>query len=435
MLNKSSNNSFLDQLIKFRRDFHQYPETGWLEYRTSSIIASFLEQLGYEVYVGKEVCLSSSRMGVPNDDILKKNEERAIKQGADPKWVELMKGGHTGVVGVYKSQKPGPTIALRFDIDALDIQESSSKDHLPNNKGFRSINDEKMHACGHDGHAAIGLGVAQQIIENAASIRGEIRLIFQPAEEGCRGAKAVVDKGWLDHVNYFYSGHIAFQSFTLGEVVAGVGGFFATSKIDVTYIGKAAHAGYKPEKGKNALLAASAASLHLYSIPRNSKGKTRINVGRLVAGTGRNIIPNKAEMSIETRGQTTELNDYMTEHAIRIIESAAKTFDVNCKWEIVGRASEENSNKELIDFIMKELKNIKGVHTIIPYKDMNASEDVVYMMKRVHEQGGKASYLLFGTPLTAGHHQPEFDYDEKVLLIGVNVLTKLILSTCKLEKR
>lgn len=433
MLNESSNRRLLEELIKLRRDFHQYPETGWLEYRTSSIIATYLDRLGYEVYVGEDVCLSSSRMGVPSDEILKRNEERAIKQGADPKWIEQMKGGHTGVVGVFKSQLPGPTIALRFDIDALDIQESLSERHLPNKEGFRSKHDDKMHACGHDGHIAIGLGVAQQIMENTEKICGEIRLIFQPAEEGCRGAKAVVDKGWLDNVDYFYGGHIAFQSFTLGEVVAGVGGFLATSKIDVEYFGKAAHAGNNPEKGKNALLAAATASLHLHSIPRNSKGKTRINVGKLTAGTGRNIIPNKAEISIETRGQTTELNEYMAKHAIRIIESAAKTYDVKSKWEIVGHASEEDSNEELVDYIIQEVKNVCGVHTVIPYKDMNASEDVVFMMKRVHEQGGKAAYLLFGSPLAAEHHQPEFDYDEQVLQIGVNVLLQLILSTCKLE--
>lgn len=421
------------ELIKLRRDFHKYPESGWTEYRTSAKIASFLESLGYEVYVGKEVCKSESRMGVPNTDILKKHEERALSQGVNAKWIELMGGGHTGVVGVLKTGYQGPTIALRFDIDSLDIQESKSENHLPFKQGFHSVHEGVMHACGHDGHTAIGLGVARELMEKYHLLKGEVRLIFQPAEEGCRGAQSIVDRGWLDNVNYFYSGHIAFQSFTFGEVVAGVDGFLATTKIDVTYKGKASHAGDKPEAGKNALLAASAASLHLHTIPRHSKGKTRINVGTLQAGSGRNIIPNSATMSIETRGETTELNDYMTNHTIRIIENVASMYDVDFSWNIVGSASEENSNKQLTDFISKQLESMKEITSIVNCRNLNASEDAVTMMKQVHEQGGKAAYLLFGSPIPAGHHEPEFDYDENVLPIGVDVFTRLVITTLNQE--
>lgn len=418
-----------EELIKIRRDFHKHAEAGWLEYRTSTIIAEELRNLGYDVYVGKDVCKSSSRMGVPTEEVLYQHEERAIKQGASRNWVEKMRGGHTGVVGVVRGELPGPVIALRFDIDALEILESQSPEHKPNEYNFKSINKEMMHACGHDGHAAIGLGVAKTLMGNKNMLKGEIRLIFQPAEEGCRGAKSLVDNNWLENVDFLYSGHIAFQSFKLGEIVAGVGGFMATTKMDVTYKGKSAHAGNQPEIGKNALLAASATSLHLHSIPRNSQGKTRINVGKLHAGEGRNIIPNKAMFSLETRGETRKLNDYMTSNAIRIIESTAEAYDVQCEWNIVGKAGEETSNKSLTKFITENLKSMDEVTSVVDYRDLGASEDIVYMMEEVHRQGGKASYLLFGSPIPAGHHEPDFDFDEDVLKIAVKVLVQLVFAT------
>ncbi|WP_258000527.1 amidohydrolase [Bacillus sp. Marseille-P3661] len=421
------------ELIELRRDFHRYPESGWLEYRTSAKIASLLESYGYKVYVGKDAVHSEARMGVPNEDVLKLHEERAISEGVAPKWLDLMKGGHTGVVGVIQSPNPGPVVALRFDIDSLDILESKADHHVPVQKGFRSVHEGMMHACGHDGHAAIGLGVAKLLMENVDRLHGEVRLLFQPAEEGVRGAKAMVEKGWLDGVDYFYSGHIAFQSFKLGEIVATVGGFLATTKLDVTYKGQAAHAGDKPENGRNALLAAASASLHLHGISRHSQGKTRINVGKLNAGSGRNVIPDYATMAIETRGETTKLNEYMTKEAIRIIENMAKVYDVECEWKVAGQAPGAQSNEELIPFIQSEIEAVSGVTSLVSNMDLNGSEDAVYMINRVQEQGGKASYLLFGSPIPAGHHDPLFDINEDVLKIGSEILTRLVLSSEKLN--
>lgn len=426
-----ADNHLTKHLVKLRRDFHKHPESGWIEYRTSSIIADLLSTYGYQVYVGENVCKSESRMGVPDKKSLEKHYSRALADGAKRKWLEKMENGHTGVVGVLKSEMPGPVIALRFDIDSLNLKESDEKTHIPTNEGFSSIYDDMMHACGHDGHAAIGLGVAKQLMEQKENLIGEIRLLFQPAEEGCRGAKSMVDNGWLNGVDYFFSGHIAFQSFQIGEIVAAVGGFLATTKLDVVYSGKASHAGDKPETGKNALLAAAAASLHLHAIPRHSSGKTRINVGKLEAGRGRNIIPDQATMMIETRGETTEINEYMKQETIRIIENSAKIYDVNCKWSIVGEAPGAQSDQELMEQLSKKIKMVDGVKSIIISKDLNASEDVVYMMNKVQAQGGKASYLLFGSPLTAGHHETNFDFDERVLPIGVNVFEAIVLNFLK----
>ncbi|MCR8631886.1 amidohydrolase [Paenibacillus radicis (ex Xue et al. 2023)] len=417
-----------DKLTQRRRDFHMFPESGWVEYRTAAIVAEQLNQLNYQVYVREDASRSSSRMGVPAAEVLQFHENRAISEGADPVWVEQMKGGHTAVVGVIRTGKPGPVIALRFDMDSNDLTESASESHRPVQEGFSSRHAGMMHACGHDGHTAIGLGVAEILAKHKDRLCGEIRLLFQPAEEGSRGAKSMVDAGWLDNVDYFFGGHIAFKSKTLGEIVASINGFLATTKINVTYTGIAAHAGAAPEEGRSALLAAAAASLHLNGISRHSGGATRINVGTLEAGSGRNIVADKALMKLETRGGTTELNHFVKNEAIRIIENVAIMYNVACEWEIVGEAPGAESSPELIPVIRQAVEQMGSVKSFIPSMDLGGSEDIVYMMNRVQQQGGKASYLLFGSPLEDGHHQVGFDFDENVLVIGTELLIRLVLA-------
>ncbi len=292
-----------EKLIRRRRDLHKHPESGWLEYRTSAIVADELTKLGFQVHVGKEVCKPESRMGVPSAEVLQAHEKRALAEGANPMWLERMHGGHTGVVGVLRTGRPGPVIALRFDIDSNELTESDSEAHRPARDGFASCHPGMMHACGHDGHTSIGLGVAEIVSRSADQLLGEIRLLFQPAEEGTRGAKSMVDAGWLNGVEYFFAGHIASRSRTLGEIVASIGGFLATTKMNVVFNGRAAHAGSSPHEGRNALLAAAASALHLHGISRHGEGPTRVNVGMLVAGSGRNIIPDRAEMKLEIRGE------------------------------------------------------------------------------------------------------------------------------------
>lgn len=147
-----------------RRDFHKFAEKGWFEMRTSSIIARRLTDMGFdEVLVGDQVCKKEARMGVPSDEELEAQYERAVAQGADPEFVPFTKGGMTGVVGILHCGE-GPTVAMRFDIDALGVIEEKDASHRPANEGFGSVNEGFMHACGHDGHATIGLGVAKVLM-------------------------------------------------------------------------------------------------------------------------------------------------------------------------------------------------------------------------------------------------------------------------------
>ncbi len=179
------------QLIYDRRDFHKHAESGWTEFRTAALIAQRLTGLGFEVLTGSDVCDPSARMGLPPDDVLEAHWVRAQDESADPIFLEEMRGGLNGIVGLLHHGE-GPTIALRFDIDALDLVESDDVSHRPAAEGFASIHENVCHACGHDGHAAIGLGIASLLAQLRDEIRGTVKLIFQPAEEGVRGARSMV---------------------------------------------------------------------------------------------------------------------------------------------------------------------------------------------------------------------------------------------------
>ncbi|WP_257346804.1 amidohydrolase [Pseudalkalibacillus decolorationis] len=417
-----------ESFVKWRRTLHQIPETGWTEFQTTFFIGKQLQSLGFTLTVGRDVLVSSERMGIPEQTVLSEHEQRAKKAGVPDEWLEKMIGGHTGLVASWDTGKKGPHIALRFDIDALPIIESTESSHLPQESDFRSKHDGSMHACAHDGHAAIGLGTAHFIEKFQNQLEGKFTLLFQPAEEGSRGAKAMVEKGWLENVDYFISGHIGIHSLEIGDIAATTSQFLATTKMNVTYDGQSAHAGVEPQKGKNALLAAAAASLHLHGISRHSSGATRINVGKLEAGNGRNIIADIGKIELETRGETTELNHYMVDEARRIIQSTAGLYDVNVDIQIVGDGLQAKCDEEWVRVVELACAESPAIKRIIPELPLGASEDVTYMMNRVQQKGGKATFLLFGTPLAKGHHHPQFDFDERVLAIAVETIGRLLFS-------
>ncbi|MBR5289172.1 MAG: amidohydrolase, partial [Clostridia bacterium] len=257
------------ELTNLRRDFHRYPETGWLEMRTSAIIAKTLAELGYEVLTGRDVCLESARMGVPPEKTTQAHLERVLAQGTPLEYLtDDMREGFTGVIGILRCGE-GPTLAMRFDIDALGMLECPEDTHRPTREGFASRNPGMMHACGHDAHATIGLGTAKALMTLREHLHGTVKLIFQPGEEGARGAKAIVAKGHLDDVDFFIGSHVApTEDLDDGDVTPGTYGSLATTKYDVTFTGLAAHAGGYPERGRSALVAAASAVLALHAIPR-----------------------------------------------------------------------------------------------------------------------------------------------------------------------
>jgi len=430
-----------DKQTKTRRDFHHYAEAGWTEVRTASIIAKHLIEMGYEVKMGREVIAADDRMGLPSQEELDKHYQRAMAQGAIPEYAEKLKDGFTGVVAILKNGT-GPIIGMRFDIDAVEMNEPQGNERRPGREGFASVNPSAMHSCGHDGHATIGLGVAELLMEYRDHFSGTIKLVFQQAEEGVRGAKSIVGSGILDDVQYMLGSHIGNGS-PVGTFTPGQDGMLATSKLDAIFTGKAAHAGGNPDGGKNALLAAATAVMNLYAIPRHKFGATRINVGRLQAGTGRNVIPDHALMSLETRGETSALNQHMYDYAMRILKTSAEMHDCGLETKAMGAAQGGISNRALMARVAEIAKNLGCFHTIATETGkVGGSEDYTYMMERVEQNGGQAIFMGLGAKLggggsasasavEGGAHTIDFDFDESCMPLGSAIFTAIALELAK----
>ncbi len=418
-------------IIACRRDLHTYPEAGWTEYRTTALAIKKMRALGYEITCGEKCLNRASMMGVPNAEALKKHEQRALTQGADAAILDEMQG-LTGFWADMKFSNDPITVALRFDMDANDVQESHDNAHKPAAQGFASVNDGVMHACGHDGHVAMGLAVAEVLAGLQDTLKGTVRFIFQPGEEGCRGAQPMVEAGAMEGVDYALGLHVSFQAAQSGQLICGTMGFLATTKWDVSFTGKQAHAGAAPQEGKNALLAAAVCALNLHAISRHGDGITRINVGKLVAGQGRNVLPPNGLLLMETRGATSELNDYMIEKSENIVKAAAQMYECEYSITAVGSAQSAQSDAELMTMVAKEAKTIPYYTDIMESKDFGACEDFTHMMRAVQKNGGKSTYLQVGMDRAAGHHNDKFDFDEAGLVPAIELICKC---ACKLLRK
>ena len=402
----------LAELKDDRRMFHAHAESGFCEFWTGATIAGRLRETGYELTVGREMMSAGHRMGVPAPGVLLARYGRALAEGADPETLAAMEGGFTAVAGTLRNGD-GPVVAFRFDMDAVDVHEHDGDDHLPRREGFASMHDEAMHACGHDGHVAIGLALARLLEANRDAWSGTVKLVFQPAEEGVRGARSIVESGFIDDADYIVAGHLGIVPDGAGSFYSGVGGFLSTTKLDLRFDGRAAHAGMDPEKGRNALLAAASSALSIAGIPRHSGGATRVNVGRIEAGSGRNVIPERALLCIETRGETSALNEYMAQEALRMAEGIGTAYGVSVGVEKMGEAMGAESDPGLMAVAAacaREAGYALVSETPLP---LGGSEDFSLMMDRVAGRGGKAAYVVFGSTLADAHHASRFDFDER----------------------
>ena len=425
-----------DELIRIRRDFHKYPETGWLEMRTSAKIAEYLTELGMEVLTGKDVCREEARIGVPDSDILERHFSQVKEQGAPARFLtEELEQGYTGVVGILRCGE-GPTVALRFDIDALPMEEAEDLEHRPFREGFSSQNPGMMHACGHDCHAAIGLGTARILSELRDQLHGTVKFLFQPGEEGTKGAYAMVENGHLDGVDYFAGTHVApDDKEDDGDITPGTYGSLATCKYNVFFHGQAAHAGGFPEEGKNAVLAAAHAAVGLSGIARHSQGISRVNVGVIRGGSNSNVVADEAMISMEVRGETDEINQYMDRRAKEICQAAAAMEECSCEMRLMGRAPSQVSSPELIERISNLVKKHLPQYRVSsnPNAKNWGSEDIGFMMNRVQEQGGQAVYMRTMTKMASPQHTVRFDVDEDVLVKGAVSFSAIVCDLLKKE--
>jgi aminobenzoyl-glutamate utilization protein A len=419
-----------DRLVELRRDLHRHPEPGWREFYTTARIVAELERVGVDaLHVGPEALAADPdgdgedlRMGVPDDDELAEWFERARDAGADADILARLEGGYTGAVAELHRGE-GPTVALRVDIDGLPIEESTDDDHLPAAEGFRSETGA-MHACGHDGHATIGLGVLEAVADS--DFAGTFKVLFQPAEELVGGGKAVAKSGHLDDVDYLLAVHLGLDHPT-GEVIAGIDGFLAVEHIDAAFTGAPAHAGGHPEEGRNAVQALATAVQNLYAIPRHSEGATRVNAGRIEGGTASNVIAADARVESEVRGETTELKEYMSEKARNGYRSAAAAHDCEVELTTGGEAPSATSDDAVVDSVYDAAEGADGVDSLLRRDELGGSEDATYLMREVQRNGGHAAYVGVGTDHPGGHHTATFDVDEPSIGVGVDVLTAAVL--------
>lgn len=430
-----------DWLVATRRDLHRHPETAWAEYRTASLVAATLEEAGFALRMGGDALNAQARPRRLDPEQVQREQARARAQGADPRWLARMPDGLTGLWGdlilddetADESGSPrGPLIAFRFDMDAnAGLNECRDADHAPAAQGFASCRDDAMHACGHDGHVALGLGLARVLAalrpELARRFRGRIRLIFQPAEEEGEGAPGMVAAGAVDGVSRLFGIHLSMQAGKSGALVCGTTHFLATTNFEVFFDGRAAHAGLAPEEGRNALLAACTACTALLGIARHGEGATRINVGEMRGGEAPNAIPAQAWFRGETRGESSDINGFMMAEVRRMVQGAARMHGCTARLLCQSYCPGASSHPELAALVERVARDMGGFDPILPRAEFWASEDCCWFMNKVEEDGGQAAYLQLGADRPSGHHTARFTFDENVLPRGVELLARLAL--------
>lgn len=420
--------AYHDQLINIRRQLHQNPEEGWSEFTTTAFLVTTLRGYGYDVLTGRKVVAPEACLG-REESVVKAGLERARRNGVSEELLSEMEE-LTGCVAVLDTGRPGPTLAIRFDIDCVPVTECTNDTHVPAKEGFISKNPGFMHACGHDAHMSMGLAVAHWVMDNKDKLSGKIKILFQPAEEGVRGAAGMAASGILDDCDYFLGSHVA-MSAKSGEIATNLYGYLCTTKLDVTFHGKPAHAGACPQEGRNALTAAANATVQMMGISRHSGGMTRINIGQLIAGEGRNVIPSKAVMKLEVRGETGEINQYMVDQVTNICKGIAMSFGVTYEMRKMGEAVDLTADQELVDILNAAGRATPGITVVDKALNFGGSEDATILARRVQAHGGKAAFFLWGSDRPSGHHTSTFDIKESDLDPALEVWTHIIPAILK----
>ena len=420
-----------EDFVNLRRSIHSSPEVGWQEYETTVKIIEYLQNNGINVEFGRGIHTPDLRMGLPSEEEMKKHFSEVLKKFPDRQHIlEQLKEGFTGLVATIQGEKTGAIRAIRCDIDALPILEMKDDKHFPASQGFASKNHGVMHACGHDAHAAIGLGIAKTLHSFKEELSGTVKIIFQPAEEGVRGAASMVETGIVDDVQELYTYHVGVKAKELGELVGGWNKLLHTTKINLKYIGKRAHAAAAPEEGIDALDCACETKLKCQELNVKYNGKARVNIGKIFGGEARNIIAPNASLEMEIRALDNQAHENLKEELEKLINSIAQQYNARFDIEIVGTSPLGNSDPELANKVIEAAKSIPVFHKKIEIgESFGASDDAAVWMNRVQSKGGKATYFGIGTPTGGGHHTEDFDIDEKIIPATVELLASIFLNT------
>ncbi len=369
-------------LIELRRDFHRHPELGFQEERTACVVAERLNLLGYTV-----------RTGV----------------------------GKTGVVGFLKGGKPGKTVLLRADIDALPIHEEATV-------AWKSETPGRMHACGHDANTAIGLTAAEILAKELPALSGNVLFIFQPAEEILSGAAAMLRDGALEGVAV----DAAFAVHMQNEMPAGTVGLrsgplmTSADRLELSVIGKGGHGAF-PHLASDPIMAAAqiiTAVQTLVSRETPPLQMSVLSITTLKAGTAFNIIPDAVEMSGTFRCYDTDLRETLMGSLRRVAESVAAAL--KCKAEVRNEwLTPAVVNDPTLTRIVQELATeILGEKQVVEMQPLTGSDDIAYFWQKV-----PGCYAFVGSAKTDGspvaqHHNAKFDIDESVMATGVDLLVR-----------
>jgi amidohydrolase len=367
-------------LVAWRRDLHQHPELGFQEIRTAGLIAAHLKKLGLEV-----------RTGV----------------------------GHTGIVALLHGGRPGPTVMLRADMDALPIQEISNAPYVSQTPGV-------MHACGHDGHVAIGLGAATLLAQHASEMSGQILFVFQPAEEGDGGAQAMMADGALDdpRPDVAFAMHL-WNQLPLGRVVAQAGPLMAAGDaIRITIRGKGGH-GAIPHETVDAIAVTGQVLSALQTIvSRNVDPQETavLTIGTVHGGKAFNVIAETVELQGTIRTFSPTVRETVLARLRVLLDGVTAGMGAHYELTIENVAPAVINDPATSEIARSAAVQVVGSAAVGRHAPLMVSEDFSVFQRVV-----PSCYMLLGSSnpelgLDAAHHNPRFDFDERMLPVGAALL-------------
>ncbi|MFI7062420.1 amidohydrolase [Kribbella sp. NPDC050124] len=414
-----------EQLRALRRELHRNAEPAFAEIGTAARIERAIAGLPVAVRTGKEAHDLSAVVDYPAPETLDRWEAAAVAAGTAAERARYFRENGTALVVDLAGNRPGPVWGLRVDVDALPMRESADPDHFPAAQGFAATNGA-MHACGHDANATIGVGLLHRLADH--DFAGSLRVLFQPAEEGVRGAQTMIDAGVADGIDRMLAIHLA-GGMPAGTVIGSFTGGMATRKLKVNFDGRASHAAGAPEAGRNALLAASMSALAIMAVPRFSSADTRLNVGTLVAGDGVNIVPSSAVMTCEARATDDTVVDELVDRIRSIVAGTAAAQGVDADIAVMGQSATLAPDDELIDRVVAAATAQPSVADVIRTQTLAGSDDANLLIRHVQARGGQGAYVMVGASSPGPHHSETFDIDEEAIAIGIDTLEALIRSS------
>ncbi|ELV8767402.1 amidohydrolase [Vibrio vulnificus] len=365
------------QLTTWRSDLHKIPEIGHQEVETHAYLMKALTDMGYK-----------------------------------PRKL----GPSTGIVVDVPGEDNTFTIGVRADIDALPITEAKD------GRTYRSTKEGQMHACGHDVHTTIALGVAKAYADGKIKPPTNIRIIFQPAEEPGTGAKEMLDAGVLDGVDVIIGQHV-FPALEWGtvELTSNVWSAYATVfKIEVA--GKPSHAGAFVHEGNDAILTASYLVNQLQSIAsRNIAAADAgvVSIGTIQGGNSANQIADKVVMTGTTRAESQEISDQIQQRMKEIVAGTAASMNTTISLEFPVNAPGTVNNRALYEVVRKSATQVLGENNVVvATKPMMGGEDFAWFSQKIPAFFYSLGVANAEKGITAGLHTPEFDIDERALVVG-----------------